>query len=167
MYSCTQGTAVAGGVKYTAKAMVFSDTPWILGTNTEYSYGAVQMCDGHYVASVDFTVANGGVVTVDKSLQLKFYKAADVTLSKVSTVTLKADAWVSNSTIHQQSISLPNVTPYSKIDLNPTPVQLAEFANKGCAFVVENKNKVVTVYCIGQKPTSDYTMQVTVTEVSR
>lgn len=169
MYSCTQGTAVAGGVKYTAKAMVFSDIPWILGTNTDYSYGAVQMCGGHYVASVDFTVANNGTVTVEKTLQLKFYKSADVSISKISTVTLKADGWtyIADKNIYSQTISLQNVTPYSKIDLNPSPEQLKDFSNKGYAFVVENKNKVVTVYGVGEEPIHDITIQVTVTEVSR
>lgn len=97
------------------------------------------------------------------------YIQTDVTLNKISTVTLKAADWkyIADKNIYSQTISLQNVTPYSKIDLNPSPEQLKAFSNKGYAFVVGNKNKVVTVYCVGQKPIHDYTMQVTVTEVSK
>ena len=54
---------------------------------------------------------------------------------------------------------------YSKVDLLPSVEQLAIFHNKDVAFVTENEDGVVTVYAIGDKPTSDYTMQVSITEV--
>jgi hypothetical protein len=43
--------------------------------------------------------------------------------------------------------------------------QLAIFHNKDVAFVTENEDGVVTVYAIGDKPTQDYTIQVSITEV--
>ena len=43
--------------------------------------------------------------------------------------------------------------------------QLAIFYNKDLTFVTENEDGVVTVYAIGQKPTNDYTIQATITEV--
>ena len=39
------------------------------------------------------------------------------------------------------------------------------FYEKDITFVTENEGGVVTVYVIGQKPTNDYTIQVTITEV--
>ena len=45
--------------------------------------------------------------------------------------------------------------------------QLAVFWNKNLGFVAENDGGIVTIYAIGQKPMNDYTIQVTVTEVSR
>jgi hypothetical protein len=51
------------------------------------------------------------------------------------------------------------------VDLTPDVQQLAVFYDKDLTFVTENEGGVVTVYAIGQKPTSDYTIQVTITEV--
>ena len=58
------------------------------------------------------------------------------------------------------------ITSNSKVDLNPTPEMLAIFHEKDVAFVAENEDGVVTVYCIGQKPKNTYIeIPVTVTEV--
>lgn len=58
------------------------------------------------------------------------------------------------------------ITPNSKIDLQPDSDQLVVFHTKDLAFVTENDGGKVTVYCIGQQPQNDYTIQVTVTEVA-
>jgi hypothetical protein len=63
-------------------------------------------------------------------------------------------------------VTVAGATKNSKIDLNPTVEQLSIFHTKDLAFVVGNRNGTLTVYCIGQKPTNDYTMQVTITEVA-
>jgi hypothetical protein len=86
--------------------------------------------------------------------------------NKISSVTLYADKWVGTSDSYSQLVSIAGVTSTSKIDLNPTVEQLGIFHSKDLAFVVGNDNGIVTVYCIGQKPTNDYTMQVTITEVA-
>ena len=52
------------------------------------------------------------------------------------------------------------------MDLTPSVEQLAVFYDKDLTFVTENEDGVVTVYAIGQKPTNDYTIQVTITEVN-
>lgn len=66
---------------------------------------------------------------------------------------------------YYQEIYIEGVTANSKIDLNPSVMQLAHFHEKDIAFVVENENGQVTVYCVGQMPTEAYTIQVTITEV--
>ena len=86
--------------------------------------------------------------------------------SKISTVTLYADKWVGTESLYTQVVTIPEATANSKIDLNPTVEQLSIFHNKDISFVVGNNNGTITVYCIGQKPTNDYTMQVTITEVA-
>ena len=86
--------------------------------------------------------------------------------NKVSFVTLFASEWVGASSPYSQVVTLSGTTENSKIDLNPTVEQLSIFHNKDLAFVVENNKGTITVYCIGQKPTNDYTMQVTITEVA-
>lgn len=67
-----------------------------------------------------------------------------------------------------------NITHRSQINLQPTAQQLTIFHNKDLAFVVENWKKQnvediddreVRVYCIGQIPIGNYTIQATITEV--
>lgn len=86
--------------------------------------------------------------------------------NKISSVTLVANQWEGAASPYYQVVEILGTTPKSKIDLNPTVEQLNIFYNKDLAFVVGNNNGVITVYCIGQKPTNDYTMQVTIKEVS-
>ena len=83
-----------------------------------------------------------------------------------SSVKLLASAWKEESSnLYSQVVSINGVTANSKVDLNPSVEQLQIFYNKDITFVTENDDGVVTVYCVGQKPTNDYTMQVTITEV--
>lgn len=86
-------------------------------------------------------------------------------VAKLSTVTLSASKWKGSDSLYSQVVTIPGVTPYSKVDLLPSVEQLAIFHNKDVAFVTENEDGVVTVYAIGDKPLLDYTMQVQITEV--
>ena len=85
--------------------------------------------------------------------------------SYISYITLSASKWQGAASPYSQVVTVAGATEYSKIDINPSVEQLAIFHQKDIAFVAENEDGVVTVYCIGQKPTADYTMQITVTEV--
>ena len=58
-----------------------------------------------------------------------------------------------------------NITPNSKVDLQLSSEQMVIFYEKDLAFVAENENGIVTVYCIGQIPENDYVLQATVTEI--
>ena len=89
----------------------------------------------------------------------------DVPTVRIGEVTLLASAWVGNASLYSQVVSIAGVTENSQVDLTPSVEQLVIFYEKDLAFVTENENGVVTVYAIGQKPTNDYTIQVTITEV--
>ena len=84
---------------------------------------------------------------------------------KIREITLFASAWEGNNNLYSQIVSIDGVTENSQVDLTPDVQQLAIFHNKDIAFVTENTGGVVTVYVIGQKPTNDYTIQATITEV--
>lgn len=85
---------------------------------------------------------------------------------KINDVTLLADAWVSEEDKrHSQIVEVKNVTNKSQVDLTPDVQQLEVFYEKDLTFVTKNLSSVVTVYAVGQKPTNDYTIQVTLTEV--
>ena len=85
---------------------------------------------------------------------------------KTVMISLPSTAWVTDSeNQYSQIVDVAGATQFSKVDLQPTPEQLAIFYKKDVTFVTENDGGVVTVYCIGQRPTLDYEMQATITEV--
>ena len=84
----------------------------------------------------------------------------------VSEVRLLAANWAGETSPYSQVVTISGVTRYSQVDLKPTINQLAVFHDKDLTFVTENDNGVVTVYALGDKPTNDYTIQVSITEVT-
>lgn len=88
-------------------------------------------------------------------------------VNKISTVTLPSSGWMGEGSPYYQVVNIAGATENSKIDLNPTVEQLNIFHEKDISFVVANNNGVITVYCIGQKPLNDYTIQVSIIEVKR
>jgi hypothetical protein len=94
---------------------------------------------------------------------------------KTITIELPASAWI--ATIGDDGIVIENswcqtvlqgntdITPNSKVDLQPNTSQLTLFHEKDLAFVAENEDGIVTVFCVGQKPRNDYEIQATITEV--
>lgn len=81
-------------------------------------------------------------------------------------INLPASGWIKeDDSQHYQVVSVDGVTKYSKVDLQPTLDQLMVFYEKDITFVTVNNGGTVVVYCIGQKPANNYTLQATVTEV--
>lgn len=85
---------------------------------------------------------------------------------RLDNVTLLASAWEGADSLYSQVVTIDGVTEYSKVDLLPSVEQLAIFHNKDVTFVTENEDGVVTVFAIGDKPTQDYTIQASITEVT-
>lgn len=83
----------------------------------------------------------------------------------IGTVNLVATKWVGGDNLYSQVVSIDGVTENSQVDLTPSVEQLVIFYEKDLTFVTENEDGIVTVYAIGQRPTNDYTIQVTITEV--
>ena len=93
---------------------------------------------------------------------------ADLSLrSRISYIDLLASKWQGTASPYSQVVAVEGATENSQVDLTPSVEQLSIFHNKDLAFVTENEDGVVTVYAIGQKPTNDYHIQVTITEVVR
>lgn len=85
--------------------------------------------------------------------------------SKTVMISLNASKWVRIENGYYQTVFIEGITEHSKVDLQPSAEQMAIFYEKDIAFVTENENGVITVYCIGQKPTLNYEIQATITEV--
>ena len=80
-------------------------------------------------------------------------------------ITLTASAGVGEGNIYSQVVAVNGVTAYSRVDLLPSVEQLSIFHDKDVTFVTENEDGVVTVFAIGDKPTNDYVIQASITEV--
>lgn len=94
-----------------------------------------------------------------------FASLATKPASTITEVVLRASAWEGTDGLWSQILTIDGVTMNSQVDLKPSAEQLAIFHNKDLAFMTENEYGVVTVYAIGVKPTQDYTMQASITEV--
>lgn len=101
----------------------------------------------------------------DPKLYMSRLKTGASATAKIGSVTLLASAWEGADSLYSQVVDIEGVTENSQVDLTPGIDQLAIFYDKDLSFVTENDRGVVTVYAIGQKPTNDYTIQVTITEV--
>ena len=88
-------------------------------------------------------------------------------VSKVRTITLRADAWMGDASPWEQQVEIDNydVTAFSKVDLQPNVEQLAELTDEEITLVAVNTNAIVAVYAINTKPKKDYRMKVLVTEI--
>lgn len=122
-----------------------------------------------------------GVNYIDNELKTKADKSDVETLSaevisianKVApspaSVTLYADRWEQDEEdirYHQEVVvANATITPNSMVNLQLSAEQITIFYEKDLAFVAENEDGVVTVYCIGQVPENDYIIQATVSEV--
>ena len=84
---------------------------------------------------------------------------------KSTTITLYANKWVADGLKYSQVVSINGTTANSKIDLQPSPDQLADFVAGGVSLTTTNDNGVITVYAIGATPDGDCSMQVLITEV--
>lgn len=117
-------------------------------------------------ASADVWIKpDGGIDDIMARLEELERKIAKLIVTTVS-ISLLASKWVADGNKYSQIVTIEGVTPYSKVNLQPSAEQLVIFYEKDMSFVTENDNGVITVYCIGQKPTNDYVMQATITEVT-
>lgn len=119
-----------------------------------------------YFTEDDKEEMKGYIDTIIEDALAKVREIVGKVLTRTVTITLYASKWLENDGRYSQTITVANATPYSKVDLQPSAEQLSVFHEKDIAFVTENVDGAVTVYCIGQMPTNDYTMQASVTEVA-
>lgn len=97
----------------------------------------------------------------------KMFGGGQASTSVLTKVSLLASAWVTvEDQLHSQVVTMSGINARSKVDLQPSAEQLAIFHDKDIAFVTENDGGIITVFAIGDKPTNDYTIQATITEVS-
>ena len=84
---------------------------------------------------------------------------------KLTSITMPAASWSGSSNPYSQVVTCNGVNVNSKLDLQPTPAQIVELQDAEISLMATNNNGVVTAWAIGNKPTSDYTMDVLITEL--
>ena len=87
-------------------------------------------------------------------------------LPRVATITLNANSWKGSSAPYSQVVSIPTVTPDTKVDLQPTSTQIAYLQDAEIGLIAENDNGTITVRAFGAKPSINMVMQAMLQEVS-
>lgn len=96
----------------------------------------------------------------------KVYKAIqESAIPKIDSINLLASEWQGSESPYSQVLNINGITANNRVDLSPTTEQLDIFHKEDIALVTENNKGVVTIFCIGQKPQVDYTVQISVTNV--
>lgn len=103
----------------------------------------------------------GGTMTV----QMEGPYGSFGSLVKVVEIVLPVDSWKNAESPFFQNITIDGVSVNSKVDLQLTPEQIASVFTKGFCLTAVNDSGNVIVYAIGNKPTSDITINATITEV--
>ncbi|MEE1301334.1 MAG: hypothetical protein UHD64_01015 [Bacteroidales bacterium] len=86
--------------------------------------------------------------------------------ARIIDISLPADKWIGDESPYYQILIDDDITSSSKVDLQPSPEQLCIFHDKDLAFTTGNEEGTVKIYSIGDKPTNDYVIQATITEVA-
>lgn len=106
---------------------------------------------------------------------LEYISPDSFILPTPASIILLPDAWqpveengelITNRYYQPVTVNNAIVTSNSKIDLQPSPEQLAIFAEKDVTFTAINAGGNVRVCVVGEKPTGTYTINATVTEVA-
>lgn len=90
---------------------------------------------------------------------------AGVATARITTISLPAANWSGSGTIYSQSVIVDGVTANSKVDLLPSPEQLNELLLAEISLTAANSNGSITVFAIGDAPSSDLEVQAMITEV--
>lgn len=99
------------------------------------------------------------------TVRMKGPVATGGTTCKKAVITIPAADWKGGESPFSQVVEIDKVSVNSKVDLQPDASLLETLRDKDISLVAENDAGVVTVYAIGEKPTADLTMQVSITEV--
>ena len=85
--------------------------------------------------------------------------------NRISYINLVASKWQGSASPYSQVVAIDGATKNSFVEFCFSTDQIETFKTKDITFTVKNDNGVITVNCVGQKPTADYRLQVKITEV--
>lgn len=86
---------------------------------------------------------------------------------KKHTVSLPTASWMGAESPYSQTISGLGATANSKVDIQMDATSLGVLIDSGTSAIwMENNNGTITAKVLGEKPSADMTVQVTITEVT-
>jgi hypothetical protein len=158
---------------YTAQAVHVNPLEGELVLEYEEEYDSGKKTPRLKIGDGTSTFAELDYISVDsfilpKQISVTLYGSEDATNATKPQWTEEVDEEGNFLGRYKQVVTVDNavITPNSKVDLQPESKDLVIFHEKDMAFVAENEDGIVIVYCIGQKPKNTYTIPVTVTEVT-
>jgi hypothetical protein len=107
----------------------------------------------------------GGGITVKMAGPFGGGGGGSGTSARITEISLPVNAWKGGESPYSQVVDVDVITIRSQVNLQLSVEQTQKICNDGFALTAENNEGAVTVYAIGNKPTEDYTIQATVTEV--
>lgn len=85
---------------------------------------------------------------------------------KKNTLTLPTASWTGSGP-YTQTVTITGITVNSKVDIQMDANSLGVLIDSGTSAIwMENNNGTITAKCIGDKPSADMTVQITITEVT-
>lgn len=81
-------------------------------------------------------------------------------------VTLPESKWTGDGK-YEQLIEIDSVTPNSKIDIQVGADAMNSIVSGNYRLLLGNNNGTITAYAVGAKPSTDLTIQLTITEVEK
>ena len=86
---------------------------------------------------------------------------------KKAALSLPAASWAGSASPYTQSVTIDGITVNSKVDLQMDSTAIGVMVDSGTtAIYIANNNGTLTAYAVGEKPTADLSVQVTITEVT-
>ena len=89
-----------------------------------------------------------------------YIKKNSGSIPKVATVKLEPSKWNGSKSPYSQVVNISGIPADYTGTVRLTPEQAENFRGKDVAFMVGNKNGIITVYCIGQKLTGYYDVEI-------
>lgn len=116
-------------------------------------------------AAFDLSLSRSGALSLLNSVGTIVGHPVQICTNNIGHISLVADDWEGGDP-YTQTVTFPNSTTDSKIDLQPsTTVLQALIADGVSALCVANDSGQFTVYAVGAKPTTDMVVQYTMTRV--
>ena len=82
------------------------------------------------------------------------------------TLTLAAASWTGSASPYAQGVTITGGTATSQVDIQADAVAIQQMLDDGTnAIYIANNNGTFTAYAVGEKPTADLNIQVTVYDV--
>ena len=114
----------------------------------------------------DTGTPNDALVALNEKANSAFAKANSA-VQKAKTLSLPTASWSGSASPYTQTVTIAGTTAKSKVDIQMDATALGVLIDSGTSAIwIENNNGTLTAKALGEKPNSNLSVQVTITEVS-